>query len=200
LLARAGRLGWRLRLGPAAIVCGPAASGKSSLAAALAEQARVRVLSSDVVRKELLGLDPTARAPAAGYEPAMNHRTYAALGARARERVRGGERIIVDATFRFAADREAFAEAFAEAAGLVWIECRAPVDVLRARARARARAPRVSDAGPAIAARQPQEWEPLDMPHHLIVPTDRDEPAVLSAARDGLDARLRGELRSGSVV
>ena len=63
LLELAGRLGWRVRLGAAAIVCGAAASGKSTLAAALAERAGATVLSSDIVRKELVGVPATARAP-----------------------------------------------------------------------------------------------------------------------------------------
>ncbi|HET8754898.1 MAG TPA: AAA family ATPase, partial [Solirubrobacteraceae bacterium] len=120
LLALAGRLGWGLRLGSAAVVCGPAASGKSTLAAALGERADATVLSSDAVRKELIGIAPTARAPGVAYEPAMNRRTYTALGARARDRVRAGERVVIDATFRHGADRSAFADAFADAAGLVW--------------------------------------------------------------------------------
>jgi hypothetical protein len=199
LLALAQRLGWGLRLGPAAIVCGPAASGKSTLAAALAERAGAAVLSSDAVRKELLGIAPTARAPAEAYEPAMNRRTYTALGARARDRVHAGERVIVDATFRFAADRTAFADAFAGAAELVWFECQAPAEVIHARAGARAGRPAVSDAGPSVAARQAAEWEPLDAPEHVVVRTDREHAAVLGAVRERLDARLSGELRSGSV-
>ncbi|HEX5617679.1 MAG TPA: AAA family ATPase [Solirubrobacteraceae bacterium] len=200
LLELANRLGWGLRLGPAVIVCGPAASGKSTLAAALVERAGATVLSSDAVRKELAGIAPTARASADTYEPAMNRRTYTGLGARARELVGAGQRVVVDATFRFTADREAFASAFTNAADVMWIECRAPAEVLVARASARERRPGVSDAGPSIAFRQTREWQPLATPEHLVVRTDRDGAAVLAAVRDGLDARLRGELRSGTVV
>ncbi len=188
LLALATRLDWGVRLGRAAVVCGPAASGKSTLAAALAERSGASVLASDSVRKELVGIAPTVRAPAPAYAPDVNRRTYAALGARARDRVRAGERVIVDATFRYGADRAAFADAFADATGVVWIECQAPPQVLIARAGARAGAPGVSDAGPAIAARQAAEWEPLDVPRHVVVRTDRDGAVVLSAVRDGLDA------------
>ena len=39
LLALADRLGWRVRIGPAVVVSGPAASGKSTLAATIGERA-----------------------------------------------------------------------------------------------------------------------------------------------------------------
>ena len=120
------------------------------------------------------------------------------MGTRARDHVLVGEHVVLDATFRFAADRRAFADAFGSAARLAWIECRAPADVLIARAGTRARG--ISDAGPSIAAVQAREWEPLGAPCHLVVRTDRDRRVVLTAVRDALDARLRGELRSHSVV
>jgi hypothetical protein len=61
LLELAGRLGWTIRLGPLAIVCGVAASGKSTVAGKLAAHSRATVLSSDLVRKELLGVGSTER-------------------------------------------------------------------------------------------------------------------------------------------
>lgn len=197
LLALAGRLGWGVRLGPAVIVCGVAASGKSTLAAALAKQSGATVLASDLVRKALVGVAPTARAPGSAYDPTINRRTYAALGERARERVEAGERVIVDATFRFAADRQAFGEAFGGAARLLWIECRAPVAVRAERAARRTAS--VSDARAGVAVIQAAEWEPLDTAQ-LDLRTDRDATTVLTELRDRLDARLRGELLSESVV
>jgi aminoglycoside phosphotransferase family enzyme/predicted kinase len=150
LLDLAGRLGWSVRLGPIVIVCGGAATGKSTLA----ERSGARVISSDVVRKELLGIE----AP-----------------------------VVVDATFRYAADRQAFAAA---AGAGVWIECRAPAAVAR-RAAARSSQPdRVSDADAAIATRQLAEWEPLTEPNHVVVATDRSPEASVLAARDALDERL----------
>ena len=192
LLDLGRRLGWRVRLGPGAIVCGLAASGKSTLAAALAERAGATVLSSDVVRKELLGLAASDRAPASAYASAMNERTYAALGRRARERLDAGGHVVVDATFRFGADRQAFAEALG--AQPLWIECRAPVTVRAGRAAARRERPdTASDAGAAVAIAQESEWQPLDAPpgRHLEIETDREPAAALAAVRDALDTRLR---------
>lgn len=191
LLELAGRLGWAVRLGPIAIVCGGAATGKSTLAAALAARAGARVLSSDVVRKELVGIPPTARAPQSAYSATMNRQTYQELGRRAA----AGEPVIVDATFRHAADREAFAAAAGPAAdAAVWIECRAPAAVIARRAAARSSQPdRVSDADAAIATRQLTEWEALaEVPatQRVAVATDRSPERSVLAARDALDARL----------
>ena len=82
LLALAGRLAWGVRLGSAAVVCGLAASGKSTLAASLAARAGATVVSSDAVRKRLLGIAASERAPEDAYVPEMNRRTYEMLGGR----------------------------------------------------------------------------------------------------------------------
>jgi aminoglycoside phosphotransferase family enzyme/predicted kinase len=188
LLALAGRLAWRVRLGPGAAVCGLAASGKSTLAASLAQRSGATVVASDAVRKQLLGIAPSARAPQDAYGPEMDRRTYEALGRRARELAARGEPVVLDATFRRRRDRDAFG-----APGeLTWIECRAPVEVRAARAR---EPRRVSDADEAVAVRQTREWEPLDAAH-ITVRTDQPPEAVVARVRDELDRRLRGELRS----
>jgi aminoglycoside phosphotransferase family enzyme/predicted kinase len=193
LLALAGRLGWQLRLGPGAVVCGLAASGKSTLAASLAERAGATVISSDPVRKELLGIAASERAPEDAYGPEMNRRTYEALGRLARERVGP---VVVDATFRRRQDRDAFGRGYGRRDDLVWIECRAPDDVRARRAAVRTLDPlRVSDADAAVAVRQAGNWDPLDR-LHLTVSTDRAPEAVMAEVRDGIDRRLRGELRT----
>ena len=101
----------------------------------------------------------------------------------------------MDATFRYAADREAFAAgAGAAAENAQWIECQAPVDGHRA--------PR---HGPIVAARSSigrrrrdrdssaRRWEPLtEVPasRRIVVATDRSPEASVLAARDALDERL----------
>ena len=189
LIDLAGQLGWRLRLGPLTIVCGVAASGKSTLAAALAQRSGAVVVASDLVRKALAGVAPNAPAPAGSYAADVNRATYAELGRRAAEALAAGGPVIVDATFRFAADRRTFA---AEApAPAVWIECRAPASVRATRARARrADQEHVSDADAAVAVRQGEEWEPLGV-DALVVDTDQPRDAVLADVRDALDDRLR---------
>jgi uncharacterized protein len=196
LLGLGQRLGWRVRLGSPVIVCGPAASGKSTLAAALAERAGAALLSSDLVRKALVGVAPTERAPKDAYAPEVNRRTYAALGRRARECIVHGRLVVVDATFRYRADRRAFTAGLG--ADPLWVECRAPAAVRARRAAVRAaRADAVSDADAAVAILQESEWEPLDAApeRRLEIRTDRGSAAVLTAVREALDARLRAAPR-----
>jgi predicted kinase len=121
----------------------------------------------------------------------MNRQTYVELGRRSA----GKERVVADATFRFAADRQAFAAtAGAAADGAVWIECRAPAGVIARRAAARSSQPdRVSDADAGIATRQLAEWEPLtEIPatNRVAVATDHSPEASVLAALDALDERL----------
>jgi aminoglycoside phosphotransferase family enzyme len=67
LLVLAENLAWRAR-GPLVLVCcGPAASGKSTLADELSRRSRLPHLSSGVVRKGLVGVPPTMRAPGTAY-------------------------------------------------------------------------------------------------------------------------------------
>src|SRR5207302_11481918 len=65
------------------VAMGLPASGKTTLASALAGRLGLVHLSSDVVRKELAGMRPNERRPETFrvglYSPAMTARTYAAL-------------------------------------------------------------------------------------------------------------------------
>jgi predicted kinase len=63
--------------------CGPPASGKTALTEALAAISGWPVISSDRVRKEMMGVAETARAPADAYSPAVSERVYDELLRRA---------------------------------------------------------------------------------------------------------------------
>lgn len=194
LLALAERFAWQARLPLAVVLCGVPASGKSHLGERLAEISGLALLSSDVTRKGLAGLAPHQRAGDAAYGAESSRLTYAELGRRAREEIaeRGG--VLLDATFRHVACREAFAGAFAAAAPVVFVECVAPAAVLAHRARLRERDPsRVSDATAAIVERERETWEPLDevaANAHITVRTDRPAEDALADVLGGLDRRL----------
>ncbi len=95
---------------PVILMRGPAGVGKSWLGTRIAPWLGADILRSDVIRKELLGLDPTWRPDAEEktyvYGTPMHERTYGALLDRAREAVRSGRAVLLDATYlkRFTRD------------------------------------------------------------------------------------------------
>ncbi|MBS1868819.1 MAG: AAA family ATPase [Actinobacteria bacterium] len=201
LLALAERCAWRLRLPPVLVVCGPAASGKSTLAAELARRSGRPAIAADVVRKRLAGLAPTERARPEHYTPEMSRRTYGELGLLAVAAARR-DGAIVDATFRHRADRDAFRAALATVAGsprtdapdVCYVECLAPPAVLAARAVGRLGDPqRISDATAPLALDQQQRWQPLDevpAERHHRLRTDRPASAIADALAAALDGAL----------
>lgn len=200
LLMLAERFAWRARLPLAIVVCGTPAAGKSHLATALAERSRLPHLSSDVTRKRLADLRPDERAPSSAYSAEFSRLTYSELGRRAARAVATCGGALVDATFRHRYDRDAFRDAFADEAPLVFVECRAPKRVLAERAARRDRqAGRVSDASQAVVLRESSVWDPLDeVPPeaNLTLRTDRSVEAQIADLRALLDGRI-GQLRSG---
>jgi aminoglycoside phosphotransferase family enzyme/predicted kinase len=168
------------------LVGGLPGSGKSTVAAALAERAGAAHLNSDVLRKELAGESPGARLPAAVgagiYAPAMTEMTYRELLARAERDLRAGRSVVLDASFRRARDRRrAAALARATAALLVEVECRCPARVARGRLEARARdRAAVSDAGWTVYRAMRRGFEPFG-PGAVRVVTTR--PLERSLAR-----------------
>ena len=163
-LVLARRLFWLARCPLTIVVCGPAGTGKTTLADEIARASGLPHLSSDRVRKARAGVAATDRLQAGGYTPAASRATYRALGQLAREQAERGAGAIVDATFRHTADRAAFDEAFAGAmGGLVVLRLTVPTAVAHARAANRAADPKhVSDAGPDQAVAQAREFAPFE--------------------------------------
>ena len=125
------------------VTMGLPASGKTSLARALARRLGLVHLASDVVRKELAGLQPTEHGGAGFgqglYDPATTRRTYATLRRRAGRWLRRGRSVVLDATFGRVAERAAVRRLAARTgARLVVFHCRAAKATLRERLAARA--------------------------------------------------------------
>ena len=199
LVAVAERCAWRARGAPALVVCGVPASGKSHLADALGAMAGCPVLSSDVVRKELGGLAPHDRGTSSLYTPEVSARVYRELGRRSAAAMAAGHGVLVDATFRRRADRDAFREGWAGAGGarpLTFVQCVAPAEVLHRRALAREQdATRTSDAGIDVVRHELGRFEALDeadAAHHLILRTDRGAEAAIADLLALLDLRVLG--------
>lgn len=149
---------WRAQLPLVLAVCGPAAAGKTTLAAEIAELAGIPHLNSDVTRKRLAGVPLEVRGEESIYSDEMTRLVYQRLGNDASDAAEGA---VVDATFRRARDRSAFMAALAPILP-VFVECRAPRSVIAERARLRSRAPeRVSDADAPRALGQHRDFEPL---------------------------------------
>jgi aminoglycoside phosphotransferase family enzyme len=87
----------------AIVIMGRVASGKSTIAAALARELGWPLVSSDPLRKQLAGVPPHHRGDAASrgklYSAAMTEQTYQTMIRDAAETVRQGHGVILDATF-----------------------------------------------------------------------------------------------------
>ncbi len=138
------------------LVGGLPGTGKSTLAAGLADRFGWSVMRSDEVRKDLAGIGHTERADAGFreglYGPEATAATYGELLDRARRLLELGEPVVLDASWTDARYRAAAAELARETCSeLVELECTAPTEVAAERLRSRGAAD-VSDATPAVAA------------------------------------------------
>ncbi|MBI4307724.1 MAG: AAA family ATPase [Chloroflexi bacterium] len=164
------------------ITTGLVGTGKTTLAHDVAERLGVRVISSDVVRKELAAIPPTERRfepfDRGIYSPEMTAQTYDALFAEARRSLAAGQSVILDASFRLAHHRK-LAAALAEgmSAEFFVLEAVCPEAVIMERLQKRVREGRSpSDGRPEIYAAQKRSYDPVaeaDSAHHLVVDTSR---------------------------
>jgi uncharacterized protein len=144
------------------VVRGLSGTGKSNLAAALAEKLGIAHLQTDQVRKQLF---PSANSTGYGqgcYTSAAKRIVYDAMRAQACERLAEGQSVILDGTFLSAAARTCVGDMAARyhLPALV-LECHCPADVAEQRLAARAAEGKsLSDANPATLQRQMEEEEP----------------------------------------
>ena len=149
------------------VVCGLPASGKSTIAQALAERSGFAVFNSDVLRKRLAGKAPATRAGAAWnegiYTPESSAATYAALLDAAAGEIEHGNGVIIDATFREDAERARMRDlARRMAVPIVFAECVVSDGQAKARMAARALEPdAISDATWEIYLQQKAAFAPF---------------------------------------
>jgi predicted kinase len=169
------------------VTMGMPASGKTTLARALAGRLDLVHLSSDAVRKHLAGLRATTHRVDAFerglYSQSMTRRTYAGLLRQAARWLRRGQSVVLDATFGQPAYRAPVRQlARRTGARLLVVVCRADESVLRQRLATRAADVwSTSDARtelwPALRARF---VEPSELPVTLNANTDRPIPQVVA--------------------
>jgi len=153
---------------------GVSGSGKSFLAAQLAETLGAIHIRSDVERKRMFADSPVASSSQLRpefYSLRYNERTYRKLHAIARLALRNGYPVIVDATFLCRDHRKPFI-AMAKALGISThiIACRAPLSTLRQRLSDRQSAGRdASDADVSVLELQLDNTEPFDQHESALV-------------------------------
>lgn len=193
LIRLAEHMTWAARGRRVVLVHGPPASGKTWLATALSACSGLPVVSTDAVRKELLGVAATEHAPPAAYAPAQRRAVYAEVGRRAAAALEHGS-VIVDATLGDPAVRGALLEILApEAARLVAIRCHAERATLLRRATDRAaHAADMSDAGRTEVEWLSEAFMPLtDIPagQRIDVDTERDVEDLIDDVGSWIDQR-----------
>jgi predicted kinase len=181
------------------VFMGISGSGKSLISRGLFPDAVV--ISSDAVRKEMLGMPAGEHAYVEYgrgiYDSEMTARTYRAMTGRAMAAAAEGKRVVVDATFLTADRRRAFFDAAVEARlNPFFIYCFADGQVLRQRVGARmAEGTDLSDGHIAVLERQLAiVEEPVELPFFRVMRLDTDqEPAVIRKALTSFLGQRREE-------
>lgn len=167
------------------LVGGAPGCGKSTLAGAIADRLGMVVISSDRVRKERAGIDPSASAAApishGIYDDEHTAATYRELLHRAEMLLRRGESVVLDASWTRADDRQR-AESMATDMSVDLVEIRCDVDPATAVERIKNRSD-ISDADHRVAEelrRQAERW-----PSSYVIDTGRpvDECRDLACAQ-----------------
>ena len=164
------------------ITVGVTGSGKSYLATALAARLGAAHFSSDIVRKQLLGIDPIEphvdSLDAGIYDPEVTERTYRALLDTARSWLSRGKPVVLDATYLQREQRAPPLRLAAELdATFLAIECEADETLVWERLSERRGEERVvSDGRWEIYQAQQERREPVDelpVGSHMVVETAR---------------------------
>ncbi len=176
------------------LVGGLPATGKTTLAHALAGRLPMTVLRSDVTRKELAGIPPATHTPAAFgeglYDSSNTAQTYETLLHRADIALRHGETVLLDASWTDPHWRTAARSVAARThADLIELQCVAPAEVAYERMHRRlTTGDDASDATPEVViamARSLAEW-----PEATMIDTSADQADAVEVAA-GLVASTR---------
>ena len=152
------------------VFCGVSGSGKSTIAREVAKEIGGVHLASDVVRKELHGVDAADHSSAPElYSREATADTYQTLRQRAADWLDRGATVLLDATFRRADDRAAVRELARDRnVPFLLVHCQCSPESAEQRIQHRRRTGRdPSDADLAVLQQQLREFEPPDeVPPH----------------------------------
>ena len=161
---------------------GLSGSGKSFLSRILHEELGYEWLRSDVIRKELAGIDPQEEAKAdfgkGIYTEDMTRRVYEEMVKRARELVSQGKKVVLDATFLRRWQRDMVRENFERP---LFILATAGEEEIRRRLSGRED---VSDADFEVYLRQKEIFEPPEEVPFVEISTERSREELLSILKD----------------
>jgi aminoglycoside phosphotransferase family enzyme/predicted kinase len=161
------------------IVSGLMGTGKTTLAQALGSDIGLKVISSDVTRKELAGIAPQERRfekfDSGIYSDEFSRQTYDTMLTRARSLLASGESVLLDASFKKRQDRLSARNLADEVkADFLIVECTLDEQSIKERLEQRVREGSVSDGRWEIFGSQKEDFEPIDEVtgrNHVIVNT-----------------------------
>ncbi len=171
------------------VIMGLVATGKSALAGSVATRAGVGVISSDVTRKQLLKVPLHERHfdeyDTGLYSQDITRQTYDAMLTEAGKLLKEGKAVVMDASFRKQAEREA-ARALARRhkARFLLVECRCSEEEIKCRLAKRLLEGSVSDGRWEVYLRQKTDADPVSgVPplERLILDTAQPLPALTNS-------------------
>lgn len=178
------------------MTCGLTGSGKSFAARELAFELGLEIAASDMIRKKLAGIPPSTRCIEGYgeglYAAGLTARTYRELLRRAEESLAAGRSIIIDATFRHAADRRPFRELAGRfGVSLYIIHTICPEELVRARLAARQENPDEPSDG---------RWEVHLLQQHDFEPPGSDEGNLVTIDSSNRANIIADELLAGMGI
>jgi len=149
------------------VVCGLTGTGKSTVAMKIAVDYHAKQINTDVIRKELAGIDKFERhhdkLNTGLYGPKNIDYTYEKVAEKASDMLKKGENVVMDATFQKKKYREmAHHIAAKNHTNLVIVQCTCPDDFVKKRLEQRLKKKSVSDGRWEIYIEQKKTFEPFE--------------------------------------
>ena len=164
------------------LVSGLTGTGKSTVALKIAVDYQASIINTDVVRKEMAGMDKFERhhdQPDTGlYEPERIKLTYQKVLEKAAVLLRQGKNVVVDATFQKQPYRKMVDQVVKDTNAVdIWVQCTCPDQIVKQRLEERLKKKSVSDGRWEIYLHQKQTFDPFsDTQRYLEFDTSNESP------------------------